>query len=251
MSGWKQAIGIAVATGTLVGLVGCGGSSDVAPPAAKAMPKDIERSPELVAEAGVPIPETQDPTFAETRTLVESREFAVRGDAFAMLGAEVRFDEGQRAARIFETTGQFSVEWEPPEEKPDPEERREPQPYRRLAGIILGDAVLALIEWEDGRTYQVRPGQSVANSEWVVFSIDSEKAILRRRGDVLPTEVVVPLESRRGGARGGGGGGGQGGGPPGGAAPGGPGGPGGMTPGTAGASPGGGSGGAGQRGRAD
>lgn len=243
---WKSTIGFALAGVMAVGLAGCGGDdAAVSAPPAKSIPKNIEESPQLAAEAGVPLKEVADPTFAETRALVDSRTFATRGDAFALMGPETQFDRDQRAERIVLQTGGFSVEWEPPEEKPDPEERREPQPYRRLAGILLGDAVMALIEWEDGRTYQVRPGQAVAGSEWVVFTIDSEKAILRRKGDVLPREVVVPLESRRGGARGGGGGGGgnQGGG----LAPGGGGAAGGgtPTPGLSGASPGGGGGGAG------
>jgi hypothetical protein len=241
---WKQSIGLALAAVMGVGLAGCAGDeAAISAPAAKPIPKNIEESPQLSAEAGVPLPEVSDPGFTETRALVDSRTFATRGDAFALMGPEAQFDRDQRSERIVLQTGGFSVEWEPPEEKPDPEERREPQPYRRLAGILLGDAVMALIEWEDGRTYQVRPGQAVAGSEWVVFTIDSEKAILRRKGDVLPREVVVPLESRRGG--GGRGGGNQGGG--GGLAPGGGGAAGGgaPTPGLSGASPGGSGGGAG------
>lgn len=238
---WKSTIGFAMTALLAVGIAGCGGDdAAISAPAAKPIPKNIDESPQLSAEAGVPLKEVQDPTFAETRALVDSRTFATRGDAFALMGPETQFDRDQRSERIVLQTGGFSVEWEPPEEKPDPEERREPQPYRRLAGILLGDAVMALIEWEDGKTYQVRPGQSVAGSEWVVFTIDSEKAILRRKGDVLPREVVVPLESRRGGARGGGGGN-QGGG---GLAPGGGGAAGGAAPGPglSGAAPGGGGG---------
>lgn len=206
MKGYKKWIGCAVLAGLTVGLVGCGSSADsVAAPAALPMPKDITESPQLSAEAGVPLPETADPTFAETRKIAEEKPFAVRGDAFALLGPEKVFDRQQRSELLFGKLQGFSVEWEPPVEKPDPEEEREPQPYRRLAGILLGDAVMALIEMENGQTYQVRPGQQIPDSEWSVFSIDSEKAILRRKGNKLPREIAVPLESRRSGGGGGGG----------------------------------------------
>lgn len=200
MKGFKKWIGYGVLAGLTVGLVGCGNSADsVAAPAALPIPKDITESPQLSAEAGVPLPEVADPTFAETRKIAEDKPFAVRGDAFALLGPEKVFDRQQRSELLFGKLQGFSVEWEPPVEKADPEEEREPQPYRRLAGILLGDAVMALIEMENGQTYQVRPGQQIPDSEWFVFSIDSEKAILRRKGNKLPREIAVPLESRRSG----------------------------------------------------
>lgn len=205
MMGFLKLTSLGVLAGLAVGLVGCGSATDsITAPAALAMPKDITENPQLSAEAGVPIPEAADPAFAETRKIAEERPFAVRGDAFALLGPEKVFDRQQRAELLFGKLSGFSVEWEPPVEKPDPEEEREPQPYRRLAGILLGDAVMALIEMEDGQTYQVRPGQQIPNSEWSVFSIDSEKAILRRKGNKLPKEIAVPLESRRSGGGGGG-----------------------------------------------
>jgi hypothetical protein len=206
MNGWKSAIALSLTVGLMAALVGCGSSdSAVNAPGAKPMPKDVEKSVETNAVAGMPIPETADPAFAETRKVAEERPFAVRGNAFALLSPEVKFNREQTSERIFSNLGGFQVEYEPPLEKPDPEEQREPQPYRRLAGIVLGDAVLALIEMEDGQTYQVRPGQQIPNSEWFVFSIDAEKAILRRKGNKIPHEIAVALESRRGGSGGGGG----------------------------------------------
>lgn len=72
----------------------------------------------------------------------------------------------------------------------------EPQPYRRLAGIIVGDSVMAIIDMGDGRPTQIiRPGQQIPNSPWRVVSIDETKAVLRRTGNRLPTEVVVRLEN--------------------------------------------------------
>jgi hypothetical protein len=63
----------------------------------------------------------------------------------------------------------------------------EPQPYRRLSGIVVGDSVLALIVMGDGAGPQIiRPGLRIPNSPWRVISIDEEQAVLRRDGDVLP-----------------------------------------------------------------
>jgi bifunctional DNA-binding transcriptional regulator/antitoxin component of YhaV-PrlF toxin-antitoxin module len=69
----------------------------------------------------------------------------------------------------------------------------EPQPFRRLAGIMVGDSVLAIIDMGDGNLQIVRPGQQIPGTEWTVASIDEEKAVLRRSGNKKPKEVVVPL----------------------------------------------------------
>jgi hypothetical protein len=123
--------------------------------------------------------------------------------------------------------GGFRLDFAPPRATimiPTPE----PQPYRRLAGVIVGDSVLALIDMGDGQLKLIRPGQDIDG--WHVESIDSDKAILTRGGNRLPHQVVVRLESPlpgsiggRGGAGGGAGGAGQpggGGGGPAGAPPG-------------------------------
>lgn len=206
MSGWKNVLALTVTASFAVALTGCGVGDDGGATASNPpIPKELLESPQLTANAGVPVPEAADPTYSETMKLAEQRPFATRGDVFALLGPERRFDQSERANRIFGQLGDFSNEYTPPEEKPAPEEQREPQPYRRLAGILLGDSVMAIIEMESGGPQLVRPGQQIPNSEWTVVSIDSEKAILRRGGNKLPREIAVPLESRRAGAGGGGG----------------------------------------------
>ena len=69
----------------------------------------------------------------------------------------------------------------------------EPQPYRRLSGILIGDSVLAILE-EGGKSTIVRPGMMIPDTNWRVVSIDKDKAILRREGPQLPHEVEVRLE---------------------------------------------------------
>ena len=74
----------------------------------------------------------------------------------------------------------------------------EPQPPRRLAGILVGESITALIDMGDGTGLQpIRPGQEIksGSTTWIVQSIDEEKAILRRVGDdKRPKYVVVRLE---------------------------------------------------------
>jgi hypothetical protein len=100
------------------------------------------------------------------------------------------------------------------------EEQLEVQPYRRLAGILVGETVSAILIMENGEPHIVKPGYRIPNSEWTVVSIDQDKAILRRGGSKKPNEITVRLESPPAGTGGGRPGGQQGGGNTGGISPG-------------------------------
>lgn len=204
--------GVAIVAGVFgLLMAGCGGGvEDDLPSGPTSVPAKAKEQPNVTAEAGIPFGVTGN-GFAETMEVAKAKNFAIREDPFALRPNEVRYNNSQRSERLIGDLGGFITVWEPPEEKPDPEQVREPQPYRRLSGVILGDAVLALIEMEDGNTYMVRPGQQIPNSEWSVYSITAERAILRRKSTKLPTEVAVNLESPRQQRGGGGGGGNEGG----------------------------------------
>jgi type IV pilus biogenesis protein PilP len=126
---------------------------------------------------------------------------AVRDDPFSLLPSEKSYEHEQTAQNLAAMTGHFPMFYEaPPEIDTTPEV--EPQPYRRLAGIIIGDSVTALIDLGNGQIMEIHPGQRIPGTEWQVLSIDSEKAVLRRVGSrKLPSEVVVRLESPPPGAQ--------------------------------------------------
>lgn len=192
------------------------------------------------------VPEAAPTTAADVKALTALKSFTKRPDPFALKSNERQFDRDQEALRVFGETG-FTVQYqEPEEEAPKQEDIPEPQPYRRLAGVVVGDSILALIDMGNGQLEVIRPGQQIPNSEWRVISIDSEKAVLRRNGNRTPRQIIVRLESPPPGM--GGGGMGQPGGMPGG--PGGFGGPGGG-PGRPGAPGGPGAGGGPGMGSAD
>lgn len=122
----------------------------------------------------------------------------VRSDPFALTTEERGFETVQLGERVFGGGGGFGsvgLTVKPTEEEQITPE--EPQPYRRLSGIVVGDSILAILE-EQGREAQiVTPGMQIPNSEWRVVSIDQDKAVLRRSGKTRPTEVIVPLETPR------------------------------------------------------
>lgn len=123
------------------------------------------------------------------------QSFAPRNDPFALLGEERAFEVSQSSERFLSESGGFRFDYEAPTPPAD-NDILEPQPYRRLAGVIVGESVLALIDMGDGRNLEIiRPGQRIPNSEWTVVSIDEEKAILKRSGNRLPRQIVVRLES--------------------------------------------------------
>lgn len=190
-------------------LVGCGGggdsSSSTLPPATPPtttpaagslpkMPTDIQ-----LAEAGVPVGVITQPSLDAYRQVASTKNFGRRPDPFALLGPEAIFERDQQRERVFSETGFFGTIYEEPEDTSKEEIRLEPQPYRRLVGVLLGDGVSALIQMEDGKVYDVRPGSKIVMptqppTEWTVQSIDADRAVIRRGGNVLPKEVIVRLE---------------------------------------------------------
>lgn len=162
------------------------------------------------AEAGVKFAASTD--AAKLKDLIASRTFSTRSDPFALLAVERAFDEAQLTERLSQQAG-WSVEFEPVERE-EVVEPDEPQPYRRLAGVLQSDSVSAIIIMEDGRAEIIWPGRRIPNSEWRVVSIDGDRAILRRAGTKRPRTIEVRLETdpTPGGGSGAGGGGGRGGG---------------------------------------
>lgn len=182
----------ALALTTLLVAVGCTDPAKFAPPAAEqASPDPITKapfSPNTVAGKVIPEPPPGGPLWAQ---LLHERTFSARPDPFALQPKERNYDRQQMTERVFGDIG-FTERFEV---QPDlvvlPEV--EPQPYRRLAGVIVGDSILALIDMGDGQPLQlIHPGQDIGG--WHVESINSEVAILTRAGNKLPKRIVVRLE---------------------------------------------------------
>lgn len=188
-------------TGLLVlsfATIGCGGGESVDATGSAPAPvvKKLDFKPS--ASAGIPVGIDAQ---VDVKKLMAMNAQPGRRDPFALLPAEIEFEKSQRAAYFVDTTGGFSFRYTPPPEVDD-RPVMEPQPFRRLAGIIIGDAISALIDMGDGQGFQiVRPGSKIG--EWTVVSIDEEKAVLTRTGNKLPKSVEVYLAEPQSGAGGG------------------------------------------------
>lgn len=158
-----------------------------------------------VAEAGVSVDIKPDEAFARTKLVAANKNFGRRRDAFALLPSEANYERSQRQEFAFtESGGFFGEEYELPEEVTSPTIVVEPQPLnRRLSGVLLGNGVSALLEMENGQTYEVFPGAQIPGSPWYVVSIDATRLVLGRDGDTLPKTVVVVLGPKLGGGGGG------------------------------------------------
>ncbi|AIE85778.1 hypothetical protein [Fimbriimonas ginsengisoli] len=220
----NKSLQILALSGVLVAVVGCGAPE---PPLAAPTVTLPAVKVNFSTEAGVP-PTDGDPKM----NLVAIRRAAARSggarsDPFALRPDEQQFEKEQNMERMFAENGTFQgPQFEPKDAVVVPPPVVEPQPYRRLAGIVVGDSVLAIIDMGNGSTELIRPGMKVPGTEWTVVSIDEEKAVLRRAGNRLPKQIVVRLElppagiGGNNGAPAGGGFKGPGGGPgPGGGAP--------------------------------
>lgn len=180
------------------------------------------------AAAGVNLPPDAQSKVPTVQQLAQNRSWSNRANPFGWLSSETAFDRDQLSERLV-SEGGFMTVFEQPDEQPESERITvEPQPLWRLSGVVVGpDAILALLDVGPGEDFPVRPGQSIPGTEWVCVSIDTERAIFRRDGNVLPREVIVPLTGPLMVPGGGGGGGAPAGG---GSAPAGRGGAGGPGP---------------------
>jgi len=128
-------------------------------------------------------------------------QFTPRRDPFAPLPEEVEAMQ----ADAFDPARYFVLASPPKPPKVELPEPFEPQPRRRVAGIIIGATVSAILEQEGELPRIVYPGDMVG--EFRVAAI-TETGLILRRSKGNPREVRVPYEPP--GNVGGGGGGGAG-----------------------------------------
>ena len=202
--------GLGTAALVTVGAILAGCPPPPSPPPAAPVVSSAPPPFEYKTRTGRPIAISQDPNLI--KGLVAQRSFGARPDPFALLGTERSFDQSQTAERVLNDIGGFSTMHEPEVEVVDQADIVEPQPYRRLAGVLVGETVSAIIIMEDGSAHLIKPGMRIPNSPWRVVSIDEEKAVLRRAGNRKPTQIIVRLETPPGGVPAPGGGGGPAGG---------------------------------------
>lgn len=192
MSSLRQSLVGVVAIGIVV--AGCKSPNPEEPTGAPF--KTVAYAPTAEAGIGITGP-TPDPDRGLFKGLIAKRSpyfGKSRLDPFSLTQLEVAFDQQQEAERAFAQAGGFSLRAEIRDDVEQPPVF-EPQPQRRLSGVVIGDSVLAILEGQDlPEPLIIRPGMRLPNSDWTVVSIDQEKAVLRRSGNVLPKEVTVRLE---------------------------------------------------------
>jgi hypothetical protein len=226
-------LSISLALTALLGVSGCSDPTaelqEMPNTASKKVKEDY--TPSAIAGIQKDLTKSQDPNRLKGLIAATSR-FGRRQNPFALATDEIAFDRLQASERLLSEEGNMGTKFELPEDKTPTVVAEEPQPYRRLSGVVIGDAVYALLE-EGNTTTIIRPGMRLANSDWRVASIDKDRAVLVRDGDRMPKEVEVRLEyappGMGGGAAGGGGGQQGGGGRAGGGRAGGGGGPSGFS----------------------
>jgi hypothetical protein len=195
-------------------LVFTGGSSDNTASQPPPTPPDFDRdggglSPPSPSGGFTPPP----PTTAAAQPSATRPQFTPRRDPFAPLPEEV----AAMQADAFDPARYFVLASPPKPPRVELPEPFEPQPRRRVAGIIIGTTVSAILEQEGELPRIVYPGDMVG--EFRVAAI-TETGLILRRSKGNPREVRVPYEPP--GNVGGGGGGGAGFGGPRGGGPGAP-----------------------------
>lgn len=155
-------------------------------------PVPVVKKMDVGVDAGIKVEESKKDIFADANAKV----FAARSNPFVLTGLQMKFDRSQSTARILGDIGGWSnATIEVPEDR-DRVVPIEPQPFRRLSGIIVGQSVMGLIDMGDGKEQIIRPGMQIPGTEWTVVAIDGDRAILRRPGNKLPHEISVPLQGR-------------------------------------------------------
>lgn len=148
--------------------------------------KPVPQVNALSAMAGVPV------RVGDVNKILVVPPIVSRPDPFALLPAEASYEKQQLAENLGAINGYWPMFYTPPPETA-PEPVFEPQPPRRLEGVLIGDSVTAILD-NGGTVMEIHPGEILPGG-WLVVSIDGEKAVLRRVGSTkLPQEVVVRLE---------------------------------------------------------
>lgn len=144
--------------------------------------------------AGNPRP----PLVQDKQAIVSSagRVYASRYNPFSLKSDEAIFETQIRYNLILnKLSPSYALELvAAPPEIPVELQPMEPQPYRRVAGVIFGDSVRALIVEEGGRSYFVSPGDMIG--DWLVASIDAEKVVLERDPRKRPNRLEIRVESQ-------------------------------------------------------
>ncbi len=96
--------------------------------------------------AGVPIQVVADPKA--TLKLMPTKTYVPRTDPFSLMQVEREYEQKMLAQNLSARYGSFPLMYtEPPERVERPV--MEPQPYRRLAAVLVGESVTALIDMGD------------------------------------------------------------------------------------------------------
>jgi hypothetical protein len=194
---------VVIAIALLFVFTGGGGDNTASQP--PPTPPDFDRS------GGAPAPPSPGggftpppPTMTATAPQPQAArpQFTPRRDPFAPLPEEVEAMQ----ADAFDPARYFVLASPPKPPKVELPEPFEPQPRRRVAGIIIGATVSAILEQEGELPRIVYPGDMVG--EFRVAAI-TETGLILRRSKGNPREVRVPYEPP-GNVGGGGGGGGAG-----------------------------------------
>lgn len=116
-----------------------------------------------------------------------------RGDPFLPLGYKPKKVGPKPKPRITDFPFQKFARWTSPENQPPPEEQ--PQPARRVAGIIISDRVYAIIETVGKPSMEiVQPGDVLEDRLAKVERIERDKVVLRTM-DKVPRFITVPITS--------------------------------------------------------
>lgn len=183
--------------------VGCGGGSSSTTAALPTATVPVVPDMKIESRAGVPVTRSADPKGLTTAVLTTVQKYGrPRQDPFALTDEEKKFEASQASERLLSSDG-WKTEWDEPEDK-EANPVFEPQPPRRLMGVIVGDSVYAIIDMGDGKGQVIYPGMQIPNSPWYVVSIDTDHAILRREGTTLPKQISVKLQGAAVGLGGGG-----------------------------------------------
>lgn len=180
---------VVIAIALLFVFTGSGGNGTAQQPPAPTSP-DMQDYGGLTpgAPGGGFAPPSQVSTMAAAPQPTTARpQFTPRRDPFAPLPEELEAMQ----ADAFNPASYFVLASPPKPPKVELPEPFEPQPRRRVAGIIIGTTVSAILEQEGELPRIVYPGDMVG--EFRVAAITETGLVLRRsRGN--PREVRVPYE---------------------------------------------------------
>lgn len=127
----------------------------------------------------------------DSKILFPKTEIYPRSDAFALLQDEKRIYQEIKMDELYQKTDGFLHLVKIPEETIVEEAKKKiiAVPFSRLIGTIVSNGIVALVEMNNKKVIEVRPGETVEG--WKLNYLDTDQLEFEHIGEGIPKKITI------------------------------------------------------------